>query len=600
MKAIDTAELHRRLLDPRYSLPSYGVVGDMFTQRPIPYDPNRVTYNMTQDILDYIAEPPVDNSFIPDGIPDELKADLEELGGFTLWMTVLAGRQVSKSTTTEYGCYPKAAYSPGWDHVCIADTKSRAVYLHGRTHLLHRNWRGPKAKTVPHKERRQLTFEHGGGLRTLSAEDENVGIGQSPDSFHLSECGFWPDFDGTMFLIYPSLDNRVRCIVIFECTPWMSGGDWHKHWVAAKRREGRHFGKFYPFWDGIMNRRRWEPSWTMTNEEVALMEKYGSGGLTLEHLAFRRYKMDTDKKIRRNPELFKTFYPFDDLECWATSSLSSIPMHALLKASNRTPIMVDWDPKAIPWHVFKDPRPSGRYVIGVDPCGNTGRDHGAFVVLEVWKDHWEVVYSYSAHTGQIEFTDKLLEVAKKYNKAKIVIERNGEGSAIAALMVDRGYTHFMSDQENSYGIHVASQGGKYSWPRIHSHLIDALLDCLVIPDIFLFEQLQTYRRDKELEESWKAEVLRGGEPSKNRRPKSHWDLASALKMAVEGARTERQEEPPWTEAPPPITDFGPKLQWTKNEVDALVEKQKAKQYDGGTKTGGNHGRTTRPARLRGR
>jgi len=194
------------LRSPGRALPRLADVLDQETSAFIRYDPYRLTKTLQSEILAYIDDPP--------------RTDF----GQTKWLTVLTARQMGKSLVVEYGMYCKTAYTPGWDHVCIADIDERAKYLHKRVHQMHARWpEDVKSPTVRSNEMLQLTFDPsvGGKMRILSAETSAVGIGQSPDSFHASEAAFWTDFAGTMSMIYPSMVNRANCLAVFECTPWL-------------------------------------------------------------------------------------------------------------------------------------------------------------------------------------------------------------------------------------------------------------------------------------------------------------------------------------------------------------------------------------------
>jgi hypothetical protein len=152
------------LRDPSKSLPTMGMVHDQKTGTFIPYDPDSLTKSLQQEILSYLSNPP------------------RTKDGQTKWLTCLTARQMGKSLTSVYGCYPKVAYNPGWDHVTIADTGDRAEYLHKRVHYLHERWpQAVRAPTIPNRESRQLTFDRsiGGKMRVLSAETGQVGVGQS-------------------------------------------------------------------------------------------------------------------------------------------------------------------------------------------------------------------------------------------------------------------------------------------------------------------------------------------------------------------------------------------------------------------------------------
>jgi len=499
------------LRSPGKSLPALGRVHDQQTGQFLPYSATRLTHTLQQPVLDYLDDPP--------------RTDI----GQTKFLTVLTARQMGKSLVVEYGCYPKAAYTPGWDHVCIADTNPRADYLHRRVHHLHERWEPAlRAPTVPVRESRQLTFENkvGGKMRVLSAEVGSVGIGQSPDSFHASECAFWADFGGSMTMIWPSLLNRDHALAVFECTPWRTDSDWYAHCLEAKAGRGRNMYVFAPFWDGVLNERPWPKDQKPDNHELRLLEKHGPNGLRLEHLAFRRFTMEMDAEVRRNPELFDIFYPFDDVSCWLINAQSAIPRHAIERHQRS-------DLRESP-HAYLELIPPNResiYVIGADPCGHAARDHAAFHVLDVADGQWTQVATYADHTDPLAFARFLFDTGMRYNKARIAVESNGVGQAVLSLLREWEYPNLVYEAAGKPGLTTTSQ----SLDAMTTWLIDALMDELVLYDKQTVEQLMSYKHDKRVEESVGTEIVRGA-PSRRRRERHHWDKVSALLMGVAAAR----------------------------------------------------------------
>tara|TARA_R110002051_G_scaffold166034_1_gene236989 strand:- start:78 stop:1667 length:1590 start_codon:yes stop_codon:yes gene_type:complete len=527
------------------------MVHDQKTGRFIKYDPKRLTENFQKDILEYTSDPPRTKE------------------GQTRFLTVLTARQMGKSLCSEYAFYPKAAYSPGWDHVCIADTTDRAEYLHKRVHHLHTRWpEEVRSRTVHSRESRQLTFRplEGGKMRVLSAESGSVGVGQSPDSFHASECAFWADFAGSMFLIWPSLINRDHALAIFECTPWEARSAWHDHCLEAKKGRGRHDYKFYPFWDGKLNHRIWEPDWVMDNEEIDLYNQFHTSGLEKKHLAFRRFMMDTDQELRRRPELFKVFYPFDDLSCWISAANPAIPDHALEKHLKKD--LVKWNG---PYMEYEEPEEGAVYAIGADPCGHAARDHASFQVLKCWDGEWTQVATFADHVDPLVFSRKLMAVGYRYNKARIIIESNGVGQSVIALLREWNYSNLYYEKARRPGFTTTAK----SIDMTLGWLVDALLDELIFNDKDTVEQLTSYKHDKRIEEGAGSEIARGS-ASPRRRERHHWDKVSALQMAIVGARNvpRRRRHKPEEEN---VIEF---RDWTFDEKTEMHKKRtmKRKRY----------------------
>jgi len=514
--------------DPAATIQQFGLVLDQETGQVVQYDPYRITSRLQATILSYYAAPPRTED------------------GRTRFLDILAARQTGKSLTAEYGIYPKAAYTEGWRHTCVADTRDRADTLHERVQFMHKHW--PEAIRTPTEtstETRSLSFVNKSKMIVQSAHVEDFGIGQSLNSFHGSEYPWWANAAKAMSMMLPSMINRRDVLLIRESTAapmsepsaeyWQETCQTSKRWRSDEN--GRGLYAFFPYWDSLLNRRRWNPQWKMDAEEERLMKEYGVGGtkvdgsmgyLELENLAFRREMMSVDREIRRNPDLFKVYYPFDDLTCWISQGSGVIREHVL--ARHKDTANIEWSP---PLMVFKEPNPKALYVMGVDPAGMGLRDHAAFVVLEVWSDRWEVVAVYSQAVDPIQFQNVMLETASRYH-ALLAIERNGVGMSAITHAVRERYPRLYYDEKEKPGV------VSHAHDQLLENMIDALMDVLVIPDKDLVSQLVGYRNDKVLEADPRSEIRReatGRNQPAGRRARHHWDKVSALMIACKAARS---------------------------------------------------------------
>ena len=508
-----SAEALDALLDPSVSLPAYAKVIDQKTGREVRYDPFAITEKLQATVVGYYANPPVTDM------------------GQVKWLNLLGYRQGGKSLTAEACGYVKTAYTPGYDHVCIADTKPRAEYLHRRVHLIHQNWPRPvRSPTVPNREVRQLSFRHGGRMRILSGESGAVGIGQSPDSFHGSELPWWRNAGSQFSMIYPSMINRDHSRVLLEATPAptsMPSTEWWRDQCRdAKKGLGRWIYAFFPFWDGKLNQRPWPKDSVLTNEEIDLLNRYGPLGLRKENLAFRRLMVDTDAEIRRHPDLFKVYYPFDDISCWISTAGSVFRADTLKR--HQEAVLVPW---RAPYMEYEAPESGAVYVIGADPAGYAARDHAAFHVLKVYDDQWTQVACFGATTDPVDFAKRLNAVGRRYNNALLGVESNGVGVATLALLQEMNYPNLYYEKPYKPGLAATVK----SVPQMLSYLQDALMDYLVLHDEDSVGQLGSYREDKATERSAVSEIL-GAHGRGRRRNRHHWDKVSALQLSCAMAR----------------------------------------------------------------
>lgn len=541
--SITEAEL-KHLRDPRRALRACGMIPTQAAvdgRNLVPYNPDEITVRMQRDILSYIADPPRDPHT-----------------GMTRWMLLIGYRQGGKSVTAEYGFYVRTAYAQSWQHLCTADNGDRAGELLKRVNGLHKTWpRRLRAERAYDAEVWQATFREmrAGGEHLVERVMRTQHAGQNPiglpwDSVHWSEFCFSQEAPGYWSGLRPAIVNRAHALMLWESTPNPGNlvpdcGFGKEMYFAAKTRHAeedgapsRFFSKFYPFWDGKLNRRPWLQEWKPDNSELRLLEKYGPYGLRLEHLAFRREAMRTDPEIRRNPDVFGIWYPFDDLTCWAKVSGAIFQSHHLDRQANsgRLKAWPNGETECFYPGWRKDPGevdPNAAYIIAVDPNGYGGRDHGAAELREVWSDEQYEVASFAG--GRIDGVDPEVlghwvgKTARRY-KAEVVVESTGVGTGVLTLLrqqyPDVRLYHHNGDPEKP-GVPASPKTKQEAL----AHHKDALMDDLWLQDRAKYEQHISYRNDKAVEETDGQLQLQGGTTSRQRRPRHHWDRVSASMWA---------------------------------------------------------------------
>lgn len=528
-----------RLRDPMWALPRYGYVKN-FLNQPQLVDFNALDDNQGPGVAAYGSDP-------------ASKA-------YNDWLVELKYRQAGRSTIYEMAALCKAMFTPGYDHVCLADHRGRAHYLHRRAHYSYKRWpAGYKPNKVTNKESNQLTLDDtwGGIMRTLTAQNAEEGIGQTPDGFHASECGFYPDLAERLWSeLWPSLTNRPRAHVVFECVPTVRGGWWHNLCDSAQRGDGRFRFRFTPFfasgWPRIRKGlqpelfhcwREWQPEWSLENEELRLLEKYGEEAmkaqgkdfwLTKGHLAFRRMAMEEVSEIAKDPGRFPVLYPFDPLSCWTTGGKKAISQRIMDRLLSE--VLVEW-PDDGDWVEYNHVESNADYVIGCDPNGFGVRDHAAAHIFRANLGEERQVACWADNvTDPPELAKILVEASKKWNDAEIFIEGNGVGAGVISSIITMGEEHRLYYRDTD----------KPGWdnnPRTYQeyggYMLDGLRKKWTIKDADTVAQLGTYQNDKLMEASARQEAAEAYAGRKGkRRPRHHWDKVSGL-LSVAVAFTER-------------------------------------------------------------
>lgn len=587
-----------QLLDPGYMLEATGTLLDQTTDTMIPYSVDRVAPYLQRKILDYVGNPPRDED------------------GFNKWLVILSSRQVGKSVCAALALYYYVAYRPNTYAAIITDTKERSEDLFRAINACHKAMEGTgyQMPSIPNRESRQLTFGHLGKIRTLSAEQSNVGIGRAMSFGHLSELPFMPDAAGLWSGLYPAIVNRKNAPLIMESTPAeMSepSAQWYQDMcISARVGEGRMDFLFAPFYSSFLNERTWRKDWKLEKEEIELLNRFGPKNgepisapgqwryLTLENLAFRRHALINDAKIKRHPDLFKVFFPTDTISCWQQAGGAAIPSHALSRHLDG--ILIPWAPHN-GYQEYADPKPGAIYALGADPAGWMGGDQASFQVFEIWGDEWIQVAEFSSNTVlPVDFARKIIEVAERFNDAQVIVENNGVGLATLSYLElamapegtvmrnDLGVEKRYHLKNLYYHVLAGGAGQKPGIPASAStnkkglaYLIDALMDTLTLRSELLVAQLQTYGQDKELQASEKWGIVNPGKVQKGRRSRHHWDRVSALIWTCYLARSLPQRYRPSTpeqlEAEDIVYSNKAKEGLTYNQERALIRDRAKKE-----------------------
>ena len=582
--------------DVAFTVSTWGTLVDQRSSTFVRFDPNAIAPRLQHGILEFVTTAPRDAN------------------GHKLWLDVVASRQSGKSVTTALALWARTAYNPGVFTATIADTKDRADDLFRAVTMCQDNVEDDvRMPTIPNRESRQLTFEHGGKYRSLSVGANMVGIGRAYDNLHISEAPFAEDMADTWNGILPAVINRAEACVVRESTPaplTKPSAEWFRDECNSSRLgRGRSRFLFEPFFGSLLNERAWDPSWKLEGDEVTLLDKFGPKNgpisdpgnyrvLTLENLAFRRSMLDNDSELRRTPDLFLVYYPTDPLSCWQHSGESAIPSHAVAKHLERTDL-VAWTRGDVYKRYKNQVDPVAPHVIGVDPAGWMGGDQASFQALEVWAEEWEHVSEFSSNmVDPPTFARIIIQEAERLNDAMVIVENNGVGLAVLTLLematgsngvmlLDENgrerryhlknlyYHQLAGNADNKPGI---AAGAKTNGEGLVG-LIDALMDRLKTRSGEFLDQAKSYKRDKEVEESDKWKIMNPGKTQKRKRDKHHWDRVSAMIWACYAARQapQRYKAKPPEEVAARREELEERARvhgYTQRELEAMHEDQR--------------------------
>jgi hypothetical protein len=257
--------------------------------------------------------------------------------------------------------------------------------------------------------------------------------------------------------------------LVLESTPNGAEGCFWEEWNNAETSGMvRHF---FPWW--------WEDAYkadaaaedSLTEEERSLIERHG---LSTEQIAFRR-------KIKASfRSAAKQEYAEDAVECFLSSGSCYFDAEALDARAKTAP-----EPIATrlggQLQIWFPPVRDRQYLVAADTAG--GGSEGDYSVAQIVElDTGLQCAELQAKLSPLELAEHAAGLAREYNGAWIVVERNNHGSGVLA------YLHGVSKYPRIY-----QQGGQDGWltsvihrPRMLGALASALVET---PGIFFSRRL---------------------------------------------------------------------------------------------------------------
>jgi hypothetical protein len=335
---------------------------------------------------------------------------------------VLKARQLGLTTWAAARFFLKTITNPGTLTLEVAHTQEAAEEIF---RIVHRflDWLPEELRTGPLRTSRsnvrQLVFpEIDSQYRVVSAGDRNAGRGMTVQNLHCSELARWP---GNPAEILAGLRAAMApgAELILESTPEGVGGCFYEEWQkASETGMVRHF---FPWWMERRYRSDAVEGSGLTVEERELMARHG---LDLEQIGFRR-------KVRADFRgLAKQEFAEDEESCFRASGECVFELKAIEDRLLTSSEPVERRHNGA-LEIWLPPVPGKHYLVAVDPAGGGSEgDYSAAQVLEI--DSGLQCAEFAGHVGGLELARLVVDLAKEYNEAWLVVERNNHGSGVLA------------------------------------------------------------------------------------------------------------------------------------------------------------------------
>src|ERR1700690_403116 len=132
---------------------------------------------------------------------------------------------------------------------------------------------------------------------------------------HASETAFWPNAELHDKGVMEAVSNEPGTEIIMESTANGIGNYYHNMWKAAKSGQSEYQAIFMP-WYWMSEYKSFNAGFECDEEEQALLDFYAHDGLTIEHLAWRRLKINKSQDIDAAKGSFCSEYPMSAEEAF--------------------------------------------------------------------------------------------------------------------------------------------------------------------------------------------------------------------------------------------------------------------------------------------
>jgi hypothetical protein len=336
---------------------------------------------------------------------------------------VLKARQLGLTTWTAARFFLKTITRPGTLTLQVAHTQEAAEEIFRIVHRFYDGLPDELREGPLYTSRanvRQIVFpELDSQYRVVTAGDRNAGRGLTVQNLHCSELARWPG-DPADILAGLRAALAPNAEVILESTPEGVGGCFYDEWQhAPETGMVRHF---FPWWLEPRYRGAAVDPATLNEEEGELLAREK---LDLRQIAFRRH-------IRANLRgLACQEFAEDPESCFLTSGDSVFELSAVDGRLASVPVPVE-SRRNGELEIWRPPVRGRSYLVAVDPAGGgADGDYSAAQVVDLATGMQ--CAEFAAHAGGLELAQFITGVAREYNDATLIVERNNHGSGILAL-----------------------------------------------------------------------------------------------------------------------------------------------------------------------
>ena len=272
----------------------------------------------------------------------------------------------------------------------------------------------PLADRSSAKELKFTAFDSGYSVGT--AGNTGVGRSQTIQLLHGSEVAFWPNAELHDKGVIEAVSGEAGTEIILESTANGIGNYFHNMWKAAHSGTSEYQAIFIP-WYWMNEYRAFNDGFRLDDDEQALLDFYAHDGLTVEHLAWRRVKINKSQDIDAAKDSFCSEYPMSAEEAFR-NPIDNVFINAKYVMRARK----------------NDVQSESQLIIGVDPA-ISDKDKTAIIRrrgrkaynLETFRNH-----------NTMEIAGRVASIIRQEQPAKVYIDCIGIGAGIVDRLNEMG------------------------------------------------------------------------------------------------------------------------------------------------------------------
>jgi hypothetical protein len=334
---------------------------------------------------------------------------------------ILKGRQLGLSTLIQARYFHKTITNRGIKTFILTHEAEATKNLFDMTKRFYENLPDGLAPAAARDSSKELRFESlDSGYAVGTAGNRGAGRSQTIQLCHCSEVAFYEHAQEHAQGLMQAVSGKDGTELILESTANGIGNYFYNVWAAAEKGTNGFLPIFIPwYWDDDYKIIDYKA--TLTHEEHALMDLFGSNGLTKEHLFWRRIKIfEFDKDYEIGKLRFDQEYPI----CAAVAFANPIDdtfIHSRHVLKARSAIIEN---------------ASANLVIGVDPA--IGENDRCAIISRTGRKAHDIIILKNHNTMQLAgYIKNLIETKRPY---KVFIDCIGIGAGVVDRLHEMGFT----------------------------------------------------------------------------------------------------------------------------------------------------------------